>query len=270
MSSLLAGPSSINPWIEDVCFHALTQRRGPITPAAQRPRLVQVRAMRLSLHSARPSLLVIHDGKTLVVAFIQTALSSSVKRGCIVRISDWKVSLVEHCTTHLQEVLHPSNGDIVSSFLNPNPRICLNVGKVEVLGGHGIGMVGNPTAVHQSVEVRRALMNLESKGISLEQQLQLVGSCSSTPRLGNVQELFANDENRNMIDTLLAVPKDGFGGASGKQSATIPPTNNTNGTSSGVVLGDVSGLLESLRNDSSDTNFVARIMNQSSKRANTS
>jgi hypothetical protein len=99
-------------------------------------------------------------------------------------------------------------------------------------------------------------MNLQSRGISLEQQLQII----STRKLGNVRTLF--QENRDWIETLLAVPKHGIHGGGTTETTT-------NGTK-GVVLGDVSSLLESLRKD--DSNFVARMMmnpQSTTKRAHT-
>ena len=74
-----------------------------------------------------------------------------------------------------------------------------------------MGTVGNPTSIVSSVEIRRACMNLQSRGISLEQQLQII----STTKLGNVRTLF--QENRDWIETLLAVPKHGiYGGGTTK------------------------------------------------------
>jgi hypothetical protein len=150
-----------------------------------------------------------------------------------VRISNWNVSLVDHCAgEHLAHIL--SKPDAASYYLEANPRLCLSVSSVETLGAHGIGIVGNPVHVHESVEVRRALLSLEEKKQSLAQQLKLVAP------LGNVQELF-REGNAHVLQSLLALAKNTVENAKPDVSSTTTTTT----TNSEVVLGDVKALLES-------------------------
>ena len=239
MSSLLAGPSRITPWIEDTVFRALLH--GP-APEPQRPRLAQVLAMRRygpgtpsnDLCTQCPSFLVVHDGKTSVICFLSKPLSPSEHgglptKGCIVRISDWSVSLVEHCAGHHVEHLL-ARPDSASVYLEMKPRVCLDVSSVETLGAHGMGVVGNPFHVHQSVEVRRALLSLDSKKRSLAEQLKLVAP------LGNVEELFSTDGPSTVIESLIALTHNERKLAASKKRP------------SGVVFGNVEELLEASRN----------------------
>jgi hypothetical protein len=265
MSLLLAGPSSITPWIEDAVFQALVH--GPAAEP-QRPRLAQVLAMRRygpettttptnnnGCCTTCPSFLVVHDGKTSVVCFLNKPISPSKHaglptKGCIVRISNWKVSLVESCAAgwphgqHLQAHRPP---DAVSYYLDvvkQSPRLCLDVASVEALGAHGIGIVGNPIHVHQSVDVRRALLSLNSKHKSLAQQLKLVSS-----PLGNVQQLFRSSggAKSTVIQSLIAMAK---------EHDRKPAASTTTSPSGVVVLGNVQDLLDqSSKHNQKDNSF---------------
>ena len=260
MGSLFAGPSSIKPWIEDTFFRALVHGPEP----QQRPRLVQVLAQRLSNPDCPecPSFLVIHDGATSAIAFLsknnaRTASADTITplptKGCVVRISNWNVSLVQHAAGPHIDHLRNKHDAASSHYLELTPhRLCLTVQTVETLGAHGIGVVGNPIPVDQSVQVRRALESCERHNKCLSQQLKLVKTSTTTSTtLGNVQELF-RPENAQRIRSLWALAKN-------HQHGTSTSTNNP-ATDSRVLLGNVKALLESSYNKPADENIIRGIM----------
>ncbi len=190
MSLLLSGPSSITPWLEEAAFLAILGKS-----YSKRPRLVQV--LRRSTFSGR-DLLFVHDGTTSVAALIDThhenkeepqpVLESAISRGCIVRISEWVVSSLP-LGFHIPA---QQDGTALTTLC---PTICLEVKNVELLGGHGMGIVGDAYDVNESVDVRRALMSIHHDPQVLKQRLRRF----TEPKHAATGQLLQNSANQTVL-----------------------------------------------------------------------
>jgi hypothetical protein len=190
MSSLFAGNNAISPWITNTVSRAIlgecTPPRPPPDQASpiqtppvphSKPKLVQVG----NLHRQQPSgrlwfdasdgsaliLVVPGDEAVLPDSFqsrqqqpqekqsLHNQVNPQLSRGCVVRITSWVVS-----STALLRQQHkiPAPGT-----RTPPDALCLYVtGRVEFLGGIGMGIVGTPIPVHATIDVRRALQSLST------------------------------------------------------------------------------------------------------------
>lgn len=259
MSLLL---SNLTPWIDETVFQTL--REGPLS-VTRRPKIVQVLARGgpgwipqnsenkpfVGICPDCPCYVVVQDGKTSIVAFLNENPSEELihhaKRGSLVRISDWNVSTSGHCA--LNHLLHlQQRDDRAAYFLSPHDQydtiLCFSVGGLELLGAQGMGVVGNPVNIHQSIDVRRALQSMQDQKKTLSAALHLP-SLVPPPKLGNVYELLATARQKctnttaSAVDTLVSL-------------AQRPPLTNQAGSSAttvvdGVVLGNVQELLAASR-----------------------
>ena len=173
MSSLFAGPRSITSWIEQAVYQALLRKN-----VETRTKLVQVVSLGAVVLSTDlvPHYLRVSDGQTTILVVLSEESPQKLlegllpTRGCVVRISDWHVSAIN---------LLDKESNVDPNKLGPEiPRqwdtLCLYTkGSVETLGGHGMGIVGDPVDVNASVDVRRAFQSFDYNLAILYQRLGL-------------------------------------------------------------------------------------------------
>ena len=163
MASILSGP-----WIEDHVVSALLyhKQRKPHHRSSQ---IAQVIAIRRGTN-----VVVLSDGKFSVEAFYDE-LNGTLRSETLVRLKDWGIV---------------ASGK--SSVSRDKDAICFHIPLLVVMGGQGMGMVGNPSPVNDSVEVKRVLHSW--KFTSTEELLR-----HYKPPSGDVAKLLQSTSSHNRL-----------------------------------------------------------------------
>lgn len=128
MASLLS-----DPWIENSVVSALLyhKQRMPQERSSQVAQIISVRR--------NANVVVLSDGKFSVEAFYDN-VNGTVRHESLVRLKDWGIV---------------ASGR--SGVSRDEDAVCFHVPLLDIIGGQGMGIVGNPSPVNHSVEVRRVL-----------------------------------------------------------------------------------------------------------------
>lgn len=174
MASLLS-----EPWIEDHVVSALLyhKQRKPQDCASQ---LAQVIAIRRNTN-----VVVLSDGKFSVEAFYDE-LNGTLRSETLVCLKDWGIV---------------ASGN--SNVSRNKDAICFHIPLLDVVGAQGMGLVGNPSPVNDSVEVKRVLDSW--KFTSTEELLR-----HHKPPTGDVAKLLQSTSSHNRpIHQFLAESRQG-------------------------------------------------------------
>jgi len=204
MSDLFSGQKSLAPWIHPTVYEHLLQKiHGPPKPSAaaaanlpnkqqeqggqqRRPKPVQVLAIGACHLAAVPvgeeikynAALHISDGATSIVASLSRNTDVAVRhllqqltRGCTVRIHDWEV-VVESASTSSQQAQHHQQDELFRRFAisKNNQAVYLRVNGGIVYLGSSKDVAGNPTAILEDTDIRRALIALDEDKDHEQQQ----------------------------------------------------------------------------------------------------
>jgi hypothetical protein len=270
MSSLFTGNSSITPWIDPVVFDAVT---GTTPVAPYKPKLVQVIAATTTSNpvteaGTNPRILRVSDGTTHIAAVLTEPVWNDlvaqqlvqqehegreggmvVNRGCIVRITDWRVYPADAAVAmSLSKQSMPENNTNSSDedWLQwiQNSSHCMNMagpqvvllisGSVQVLGGQGLGIVGDPVDVHRTVDVQRALVSIGfNKGVLRERLLPGNANVTATNAgadpaadlpVGDVAALFSSNDGGEAFAATVATTA----AATASPPAQLTAENNAN------------------------------------------
>jgi hypothetical protein len=128
MASLLS-----DPWIEERVVSALLYHKQK-KPQDRSSQVVQVIAIR-----PNSNVVTLSDKKFFVEVFYDE-LNGTLRTGTLVSMKQWNI------------VASGQSG--VSRDRN---AICFHVGTLDVIGGHGMAIIGKPSSINDSVEVKRVL-----------------------------------------------------------------------------------------------------------------
>eukprot|EP00977_Amphora_coffeiformis_P006626 scaffold1428_cov159-Amphora_coffeaeformis.AAC.16 len=189
MSSLLAGPNAVTPWIQAAVEERLRERnRGPPTNEGV-PRLAQV------IHRGDDASVRLSDGHCSISAYlsedVQASLAAdSFSLGCIVKVKGWTVTtqrLIATTTAIANQRASAATGD----------GLCLWVPqRLEIIGGRGLAKVGGPTEIHSSIPIRRILMSLKYNWDDIRERLKL---CNEGERLCPSQQLSQESQQDSQL-----------------------------------------------------------------------
>jgi hypothetical protein len=128
MASLLS-----EPWIEECVVSALLyhKQKKPQDRSSQVAQVISIRP--------NSNVVTLSDKKFFVEAFFDE-LNGTLRTGTLVSLKQWNI------------VASGQSG--VSRDKN---AICFHVGTLDVIGGHGMAIIGKPSSINDSVEVKRVL-----------------------------------------------------------------------------------------------------------------
>lgn len=128
MASLLSGP-----WIEDRVVSALLyhKQKKPQDRSSQVAQVISVRR--------NSNIVVLSDGNFSVESCYDN-VNGTLQSGTLVSLKHWSIT---------------TSG--TSGVSRDKDDICLHVANLDVIGGQGMGIVGKPLPIEESVEVRRVL-----------------------------------------------------------------------------------------------------------------
>ena len=151
--------TSVDPWLEKEAFDAIYYCRQE--PSAKLLQLLRVRS---------PMTVELSDTKAKIVAFTSTEVPADIELGAVVRLDNYKFI---------------SQGTLA---------LMLQVDGLRIVGAQGMGLVGEPVDVNQTIQVRRAidfinhdadnlLLRLEGKlrqemSVDLKQPLKIATAAS--------------------------------------------------------------------------------------------
>ena len=184
MASMFSGPSSLTPWIQQSVCDALLMK----SHENKHPRLAQVifldgRLLRISDGATATGVVLSLDAQRRLE---EAGDDCRPRLGSVIRVIDW----------------HVSTYGIVKQHKQPNETICLFVnGAVEFLGGHGMGIVGEPVEVNQEIDVRRAVASLSERPSQILSRQQ-------TDRTGAAKNTLANRRSNLPVGNVAGLLKD--------------------------------------------------------------
>ncbi|GAX09232.1 hypothetical protein FisN_17Lh302 [Fistulifera solaris] len=128
MASLLS-----EPWMEERVVSALLYHKQK-KPQDRSSQVVQVISIR-----PNSNVVTLSDQKFFVDAFYDE-LNGTLRTGSLVSVKQWNIV---------------ASGQ--SGVAREKNAICFHVGTLDVIGGHGMAIIGKPSSINDSVEVKRVL-----------------------------------------------------------------------------------------------------------------
>jgi len=211
MSNLLVGPSALTPWIETSVCDGI---RGVVNPFQNEPKLAQVIQYVPAAYVGKSGMdtgglpfLRLHDGKTSIFAVLvgleaqrsardnthsdsqPEESNNTPEKGCIVCLHNWSVSTIK---------FKVQSRSVENQAKPPPVCLCLAIqGRVDNLGGHGIGVIQNTTDIHQKTQYLQAMVSIRHDAAKLHSNL--LRNQKITPIAVDVGE-DGEDSDDNKID----------------------------------------------------------------------
>ena len=164
-----------------------------------------------------PTSLLLSDGRTSILAILSneptrqklchlaqdemTFDNNTITKGCVIRIQNWEIDTIQNCCPLQSNQLHRNDpliqnycSNVISDSTVDDTVLVLFVkGTIDILGGHGLSVVGRPNYIMTTLDVRRCLQFL-----SYEELHHNIDSCQVNKHLQSCGHS-NNNENWNKI-----------------------------------------------------------------------